>query len=214
MKHPNLPPELPDGELDACLREAEETGDDVTGVRLPDLLLTEERLDELGFYKVAFDHCKFSGCSLRKASFTDVVFRACDLSNCDLSESYWNRCELIDCKGVGANFLESRFFSTRFLRGVYRYAGFDSVVCNDVAFEESDLTQCNFAACKWKKVILRGARCVGVSFFGTPLASVDFTTCTLEGITVSDTAAELRGAVVTALQAVDLARLLGLVIRD
>ena len=214
MKPPNLPPALPAGDLNACLREAEETGDDVTGVLLAELQLDGERLDELGFYKVVFDHCKLSGCALRKASFTDVVFRACDLSNCDLTESYWNRCALLDCKGVGANFLEGRFHSTQFTRGVYRYAGFDSAVCNDVAFDETDLTQCCFTACKWKKVALHGARCVGVSFFGTPLAGVDFTTCILEGVVVSDTAAELRGAVVTAVQAADLARLLGLVIRD
>ena len=213
MKPPNLPSELPAGDLTACLREAEETGDDVTGVRLSELTLIDERLDELGFYKVVFDRCKLSGCALRKVSFTDVMLRACDLSNCDLSESYWNRCTLLDCKGVGANFLESRFHATQFVRGVYRYAGFDAAVCDDVAFDETDLTQCSFAGCKWKKVALHGARCVGVNFFGTPLAGMDFTTCALEGITVSDTAVELRGAVVTAVQAADLARLLGLVIR-
>ena len=53
MKKPNLPPELPVGDLDACLREAEETGDDITCVRLSELLLilhTLHRRSDSGSY--------------------------------------------------------------------------------------------------------------------------------------------------------------------
>lgn len=53
---------------------------------------------------------------------------------------------------------------------------------------------------------------MGTSFFGTLLNGLDFTSSRMEGIVVSDTGKELRGAIVSVSQAADLARVLGLVI--
>lgn len=47
----------------------------------------------------------------------------------------------------------------------------------------------------------------------TPLMGLDLTGCELDGIAVSDTNAELRGAVVTMEQAAMLAKRLGVVIK-
>ena len=49
-------------------------------------------------------------------------------------------------------------------------------------------------------------------FFGTKLSGLDFTSCNIEGLTVSDTGAELKGAKVDVWQAAMFAKLLGLII--
>ena len=52
------------------------------------------------------------------------------------------------------------------------------------------------------------------SFLHTPLTGLDLTSCELDGLAVSDTNAELRGAVVTMEQAAMLAKRLGIVIKE
>ena len=48
---------------------------------------------------------------------------------------------------------------------------------------------------------------------GTPLRDQDLSEGSIEGLVLSESAAELRGAVVSPLQAVELARLLGVRVR-
>ena len=69
------------------------------------------------------------------------------------------------------------------------------------------MQECRFHAVRFCSCSLTGAE-----FFRTPLAGIDLTTDDIGGIAVAGP--ELRGAVVTAYQASELARLLGVVIRD
>ena len=48
--------------------------------------------------------------------------------------------------------------------------------------------------------------------FGTKLAGLDFTSCNIEGLTVSDTGAELKGAKVDVWQAAMFAKLFGVIV--
>ncbi|NLZ46321.1 MAG: pentapeptide repeat-containing protein, partial [Clostridiales bacterium] len=52
-----------------------------------------------------------------------------------------------------------------------------------------------------------------VSFFKTPLFKIDFTSSEIDGIIVSNSFQELKGAIVTPYQASGLAKLLGLDIK-
>lgn len=61
---------------------------------------------------------------------------------------------------------------------------------------------------------MEDCRFIATDFFRTPLKDLDFTTCTLEGISVSDGGSELQGAVVNLYQAAELARLLGVIVKD
>ncbi len=45
-------------------------------------------------------------------------------------------------------------------------------------------------------------------------AGLDFSDCDMSGLIVSDTLSELRGAVVNPIQAVELAKLLGIVVKE
>ncbi len=90
---------------------------------------------------------------------------------------------------------------------------FDRTRLRRVAFLSSDLTGASFCDCQWKdwtltRTVLRSAR-----LLHTSLAGLDLTDCVLDGIAISDTNVELRGALVTMEQAAMLAKRLGLVIK-
>ena len=55
---------------------------------------------------------------------------------------------------------------------------------------------------------------MGTSFYKTALTGVDLTSCTLSGPVFSDTAWELKGAIVDLYQAAALAKRFGVVIRE
>ena len=51
-------------------------------------------------------------------------------------------------------------------------------------------------------------------FFKTPLKGVDFTNCDIDHICISDNWSELRGLIVNPFQAAELAKFLGVTVRD
>ena len=66
-----------------------------------------------------------------------------------------------------------------------------------------------FATCSLKQMKLDQSQFINTEFFKTPLKDLDFTTCILEGISVSTEGNELKGALVNVYQAAELAKLLG-----
>ena len=74
--------------------------------------------------------------------------------------------------------------------------------CN---LQRAYLSQCRLQKTQWTHCDLRLA-----NLFQTSLKGMDLSTCELEGFLVSDTFAELAGAKISALQALEVVRLLGL----
>lgn len=79
--------------------------------------------------------------------------------------------------------------------------------------DASDFSDASFSEAEFREPALRESVFVRTDFFRTPLRGIDFTTCRLEGLTLSETASELRGAVVGAGQAIELAKMFGLIVR-
>ncbi|MBQ7138258.1 MAG: pentapeptide repeat-containing protein, partial [Clostridia bacterium] len=71
----------------------------------------------------------------------------------------------------------------------------------EAAVESANLKNVKFTDCDLTRATL----------FSTPMKGIDMTTCTLDGILVN--LLDLRGMVVTSLQASELAKLLGLVVK-
>ena len=85
--------------------------------------------------------------------------------------------------------------------------------------QSSEFTRCDFShgaitSSRHKKMALSACQIVETNFFGTSLAGLDFSDCDMSGLIVSDTLSELRGAVVNPIQAVELAKLLGIVVKE
>lgn len=165
------------------------------------------------FEQVLFDGCTFSGCDFDKASFVDVVFRNCDISNSGFVDGYFNRCAFRSVKAVGTEFREGLFKEVSVTDSNFSYANMDSSRWECGRFESCDMSECFMTGMKWKKISAAGSRFKRTSFFHTPLKGIDLRGNELENIILSDTGAELKGAVVDLYQAADLAKLLGVVVR-
>lgn len=189
-----------DGEISGCyLKNLDLSGYDFTGMR---------------FSMVLLENCRLMGAFLDKASFLDVAFKRCDLSNVSINEGYFNRCSWQACKWLGAGFLEARLQQLTVEECNLQYANFDEASISDVALTDSDLSQAVFSNCQLKNFQAQNCQFLGANFFRTALRGIDFSDNELEGIIVSEQAGELQGMVVSALQAAELAKLLGIVIKE
>ena len=182
-------------------------------VRMRDAFFPGEDLTGLRFQTMILENCRFSGAILQKTSFVDVRFINCDFSNCKMEDTYCNRCEFISCKWVGASLEGATLRQTCFRDSNMQYCNLDHSLFDYVLLQSCDMTSAYLTSCKWKKLELEECRLVQTSFHRTPLKSIDLTTCEISGPVVSESFYELRGAVVRADQAMELSRLLGVVIR-
>lgn len=197
-------------ELDRKIEREEEIRD----VIIRNVRMSGKDISRMQFSASIFENCLFQDCSFEKGEFTDVVFRSCDFSNCGLEDCYFNRTEFISSKGVGTRFCGSTILHTRITDCNFHYANFDSskmehIYLTDVQLEGGFLTQCRMKDLLWNQVNLDNA-----SFFKTMLKGMDFTTCTIHGLVLSDECTELKGAVVDLYQAAELAKYLGVVVKS
>lgn len=158
-----------------------------------------------------FSHCRFTGAALHKSDVRDCVFEHCDLSGARFLEATLRRCVFRGCKLAGANFGGASLEDVTFESCAGVGAVFSEAVFKSVAF-----TACKLDDAWFVDVRARGpyqfidcALC-RADFLRTPMAGQDLSSCDIEGIAVAGP--ELKGAKVSALQACELARLLGVTI--
>ena len=162
--------------------------DDFTECSFNGLCVEDVSKQNLSVNSCLFTNCGFIACNYRKSQFSDVVFKNCDLSNINLSGCGFYRVEFIGCKLTGTNFSESIFNHTtiRDCKGDY---------VTNVEFEHCNLVE--------------------AEFHRTSLKGIDLTSSEIAGIRIgSIPGGELKGATVTSLQALDIARILGITIKD
>ena len=116
------------------------------------------------------------------------------------------------CRGDGAGFQQSRWKGGRIQDTVLRCANFRGCTWDGLTIMESDLRETALASARLIRPVLRKVNLAHVELFHTPLAGIDLSSCNIEGITVSDTCAELRGATIDALQASVVASLMGVIL--
>ena len=154
--------------------------------------------------------CRLSGVSLARARLrslrlVDVVLSDCDLSNADLTGATLRRARFERCRMtglVGASW-EATQVALRgckldlvsFHRGVFRGVEFEDCVLDDADLAASWLRETRFASSRLRRVAIDDARLAGVDFRGSVLEPAGDVTA-------------LRGAVIDALQLVELAPLL------
>lgn len=210
---PWLPEQLELTERPDCLKRARETEERLEGVLFKKLNAESEDFRFLCFSKIRFENCCFLECSFEKCEFTDVVFQSCNFSNCSFKDSYFDRCQLFTSKGIGADFSGSTIKNMMIRDSCLNYANFDNSKLEKVKIESSELNHGNISQCRVKELEWDRVQLSGASFFKTPLKGMDFTTCAIDGLVLSDDCAELKGAIVDLYQAAELAKRLGIVIK-
>ncbi len=186
---------------DELVEEARAVGLDLSERDLPGLSVKMSVLERVSFagteisapflQDVRLVRCDFSNATWRKFQATRVEFVECRLIGMKALECNWQDVLLRDCDGRYLQLTDGRLRSCEFRESNFTEADLRSVDFSSTLVGQLDLTRAD----------LRGAR----------LRNLDLRDSEIEGMLVAPE--DVKGAVVSAPQAMELARLLGLVIR-
>ncbi|MGE4564617.1 MAG: pentapeptide repeat-containing protein [Victivallaceae bacterium] len=166
----------------------------------------------LSFNRVIFVDCRFRGGDFSRASFIDCIVWNSDLSNGMFAASFWAASCLGESKAIGADFTGCRMRHIRFAGCNLQFGNFTQCRLAGILAEKSDFSEAVFAETILGGATLKEVKLNRATFVKTPLDNINLTGCSLENTRFSDSAAELRGAIVNPSQAAELAKLLGVVI--
>lgn len=182
----------------------------VSDLRFSRTAVTKLKHPYLSINNCTFNHILFSECELKWAQLTDVRFENCDLSNISFAGTTFYRVEFISCKLLGTNFSETTLNHVRMegcsahyinlARSKMRTARFTGCDFRAGSFNDSKLLAAAFDNCELPEA----------DFSHTPLRGIDLRTNRINGIQLN--IADLRGAIVTPMQAMELLPMLGVVI--
>ncbi|MDD3279446.1 MAG: pentapeptide repeat-containing protein [Lachnospiraceae bacterium] len=180
---------------------------------LKEFLVQNEELSEEDFYKTdaangKFVRCRFLHCNFEKASFVDVIFDHCDLSNSSFSEAYFSRCEFRSCKCMGTDLHETILKHVLITECQFSYANMSGVFLEKAQMQQSDFTEAAFVESRYKSWTAIGCKFIRTNFFHTMLRGFDFSENEMSDILVSDSMEEVQGCKISAVQALEAARLL------
>ena len=193
-------------DLTAALLSAREEGEQLawgTFVRE-----TAERLDlsDLTFRQTRFARCQFTDCNFSGAAFYGCEFEDCAFTGCRFPVSFWKDAALSGCKAEGGDFALDR------LR--LRWANLTGALWERCALTGCDLTESGCQELRVVKTTLQTVDFTRADLFRAVLKGTDLSGCTLDGVTLSASCQELRGARIHASQAAVVARILGIEIAD
>lgn len=212
-------PVVPEGmdeedDLEAVLREADDYGDDLSMRFFKNCSAADSQISRISFDKVIFDRCNFENVTFEGCSFGDVIFRNCSFIKCSFSGGIFSRCEFSGSRSVGGDFTGASFIDFTVKNSSFRYANFTTSRFDRALIKDCDMRGAFLARCSLENTAFEDTDFTEGEFYYTPLSGMDLTSCKIFGVRFSDGAAELKGATVDVYQAAELARLLGVNIKE
>lgn len=207
-----LRPEIPNVLGDLDMTKPIEDEDFFSLGRISKSYVEEQRADRVLFEKIIFKNVVFTDSTFENIELTDVRFINCDLSNINLRGAIVHRVEFIDCKMIGAGFIEGTFRNVLFSNCNLNYTNFRFSDLKQVGFSQCLLNRSDFQNAKFTKVEFLENNMKQIQLSGVPLKGIDFSTCDIEGIGVR--VEDLYGAVIERDQAIEFTGLLGLKMKE
>ena len=169
---------------------------------------------ELEVSSSCFSNCQFLSCDFTGALLVDIAFEGCNFSNSIFDSAAFTRCTFNDCKFAGVSFTEALWEQVAAEGCTFAYGAFNRCLWKSVRAQTCDFSSADMTEMELHGIALKDDRFVGTSFFRTKLVGLDFTSCQLEGIAISDAMTEVYGAKLGLYQAAALARRLGVIIEE
>lgn len=207
----DIPEELRALEADDLRGGAEEP---LEAIDASGLIIADENFSELQAAHARFANCFLSCCDFSGSLFTDTVFEGCDFANSYFDSAGFTRCTFKNCKLTGASFMEANLEHVALEDCTLDFGAFNRCRFWAVSATRCDFSGADMAEMELHYVTLDDDRFIGTSFFRTPLLGLDFSTCQLEGVALSDTMAEIYGTKMNVYQAAALARRLGVIVAE
>jgi uncharacterized protein YjbI with pentapeptide repeats len=208
-----VPPENLLGKDDLTPVDAERllAGEPIEECLIQEIDLSGRRIPSLIALNSILDHVSFASSRIAKFRLRDARLVKCDLSNVVLHGFQATRIEFVDCRMTGMRAVECHWEDILVENCDLRYA----------QLSNGQIRSSEFKSCNLGDADLRGANLEGAIFANTMLCRADLSKARLrgtdlrgaeiEGVTVQPE--DLQGAIVNVVQAMDLTRLLGLIIR-
>ena len=210
---PELPTELETGaDLQNAAEEAATAQQDVMGLRFVESSLGGVAGVCLEFSACVFERCAFRENDVKRVSFVDCVLDHCDLSNMRFDRATFQRVRFQNCRMTGVSFGDAALMNALFQSCAMDYASFSDTKLDRVCLAENRMRESVWASVAMSHVAWVKNDLTRAQWHRTPLKGMDMRTCEVEAWAI-DTG-DLRGVRVTPLQALELSRLLGLVIED
>jgi uncharacterized protein YjbI with pentapeptide repeats len=169
--------------------------------------LANGRIDESIFEGVVLHAADASSLIVRSAGF----FRS-DLSLASLAGASFSTCVLDGCKLTGVRLNRAVLKDVSLNECRTDFAQFQYAKLQRVRFERCNLKHAYFNGATMRKTVFEGCDLTGADFSGADISGSDLRRSRIEDIRLAPD--QLRGVIVTHDQAIYLAGLLGLVIRD
>ncbi len=179
--------------------------------RLQDIDAPDLRLEKLRIDGSLVERVRLAGSQFGSATWKDVRFTGCDLANVRAHRIELLRVEFVDCRLTGFSTGALKWQDVLIQNGDLRYS----------QFREASFRHCEFEGCDWQDADLQNADLSGAIFrscklaradlHGANLQDTDLRTSEVEGMLIG--MGDLRGAIVGPVEAMVLARVLGLQIR-
>ncbi|WP_053955016.1 pentapeptide repeat-containing protein [Inediibacterium massiliense] len=181
-------------------------------VYISDCSIDNQMAYQVSFEGVIFKNVSFQDIALESLELTNVRFENCDLSNVDFKGAIIHRTEFVNCKLIGID------LSNATLQNVYvkecngKFSFMRFIQMKKVLFQDSLLENSDFQNSKLSKIQFDNCNLQLSQMSGTSLSGIDLSTSIVDGLGVRQE--DIRGAIVSPLQAVNFSKLLGLVIKS
>lgn len=205
-----MPPDVPadTGVLGWVVIAPETVGLILEDCRAGAVSLAGKNLDEFRATGAVLEGVSLAGVVARSARWRDVRFVKCDLSNAVLRGVEARRVEMVECRMLGMKAVECRWEEVLVAGCDARYAQFRDGALRRCEFRDNRMEESDFAGADLSNTAFAGCALQRADLTGAKLAGADLRGADLEGILVRPE--DVRGATVSAAQAMELARLLGL----
>ena len=154
--------------------------------------LNQSRFNKPRLVDCQLESSDLSGMDWEQARFRRVAFIGCRLIGAQLLDAEFEDVTFKDCSLENAVFLSSKFKAVCFENCRLREASFENADCSGVIFDHCDLTRADLRLVKLSGADFRGSR--------------------LDGMQVG--AQELEGAIVDSSQTIQIASLIGLLVKE
>ncbi len=165
------------------------------------------KLDECLFHHVTFQKSHFCQCD-----FMDVIFENCDCSGMDFSNSLFHRVLFKNCRMIGCDFIDTDLSDVQLIGNQMSLCNFSGSRIKNSKIIQSNLCESRFVDTKIQDSEIDECCFTQAEFIHTPLKDLDFSTSDLNGITLTSDC--IPGIMVNAFQAIELSKLLGIVIKE
>ena len=188
-----------------------ELGQTIQDSRVFGMDISGQHFSSLRFMTCLLERVSFARCTIGSSRFQDIRLERCDLSNAVLRGSGATRIELVDCRWTGLKAIECRWRDVLIENCDARYAQF-----TDGAVIVSEFRMSQFQDADFRNTALHDSIFVQASLTRADLSGAKLRNVDLRGADISEATLRINdvyGAIVSPAQAMELSRLLGVLIR-